>query len=826
MPALLYFATSLAILALARRYIAQFTRAAALVLLLFPLTFTGRALLTGRLMAPVDIQYLSEPFYSLKSVQPYDPEMLDLATQMVPWRAAVREALGRGEWPLINPHTLCGDVLAGAAQPAVYSPFTLLACLMDPAASFNFGGAIAFFLAALGAFLFARDLGCGEVAALFGAAAYAFNGPLAFAILWPLGFSWALLPLVMLGARRVVREPGFRAIALLTTAFVLEILAGHPESTLHVVALGAVWGLFEVGRINSERGRGMGENEESKRDVPQLPDSPPTHARVLPTELRAHSGAPAALGLTEVKGDRSLRGSLREFLSAILAAALALGLTAIYLLPVIDAAGQTVEHQFRLRVFAMSKRAAPANEIAAGVLTSIFPWLHQQKWLAPMRTPAFIGIGSLVLAAAIAGAARRRDATTAALLALFAFCAAAALMMPPVSSLLHALPLLDVTLNERLLFGASFCAAMLAARGVSFLGWRTTIIVLALLVLGGLAVTYAHLTDGHVSKFRQYALLGELAPLAIAALVLFVRRRGSGGGASAGEPGMVIVLLALLLAQRVLEDGHWYPALARDVAFPKLAVLEPVQRGGGRMVGTGMTFLPNSSAVYGVDDVRGYEAMTFLPLAETYPLWAHPIPIWFNRVDDLTAPMLSMMNVRWALTQEAPEGWRMVQPGLAENLRVLPRAFVPRHVRLGTPPGLVLGEMRGETDFGARAWIGTYDIAHETANGPGTVSGDVVTMQGDGGWVVISQAAWHGWSAYVDGRPARVFTANHAFLSVFVPNGRHTLRLAFLPRSFAVGRAVTGVTLLLTTVLILVHRWRGTIAPSDEPYDRHLQRSQ
>ncbi len=147
---------------------------------------------------------------------------------------------------------------------------------------------------------------------------------------------------------------------------------------------------------------------------------------------------------------------------------------------------------------------------------------------------------------------------------------------------------------------------MLAARGVSILGWRTTAVVLALLVLGGLVVTHAHLTDGHVSKFRQYALVGEVAPLAVAALVLFVRRREGGAAAPAGESRVLIVLVALLLAQRVMEDGHWYPTLARDIAFPKLAVLEPVQRGGGRVVGTGMTFLPNSSAVYGVDDVRGY----------------------------------------------------------------------------------------------------------------------------------------------------------------------------------------------------------------------------
>ncbi len=780
LPAVAYFAAALALLALAHRLVMPVTRAAMVALLLLPLTFTGRALLSGRVMAPVDIQYLSAPF---PPRTPYDAEMLDVATQMVPWRAALRESIARGEWPLINQHTLCGDVLAAAAQPAAWSPFTWIALLMEPAVSFNFTGAMAFFLAALGAFLFARDLGCGEVAALFGAAAFAFNGPLAFAILWPLGFSWALLPLVLLGARRVVRR---REIALLTAALTLEILAGHPESALHVIALGVLWGAFELLRsvITSRR------------------------------DATAGSLPPVA-------------SSLKPLLPALLAGALALGLTAIYVLPVLDAAGQTVEHQFRQNVFAKSKRAAPANEIAAGVLTSLFPWLHQQKWLAPMRTPAFIGIGSLVLAAMLAGlGGRRRPAYAESwmLLALFFVCAAAALMAPPVSSLLHALPLFDVTLNERLLFGASFFAAMLAARGLESLGWRTTLTVLVLLGAGSVAIRSAHLTDGHVTTFRAYSLLGELLPLALAVVVIGRRRAGSGqrlagkeAGGTAPQPASfesarlpladlrLIALLALLLAQRVMEDGRWYPALDRSEAFPHLAVLDPVRRSGDRMVAKGMAFLPNTSAVYGVDDVRGYEAMTFRPLAETYPLWAEKIPIWFNRVDDLGAPLLSMMNVRWLLNDDGR---------LIENPHALPRAFVPRHVRLGRPRELVLPEMRAETDFAERAWIDAAapgGAPAEVGNGPGVVTGGVATMEGDG-WVVVSQAGWRGWRAYVDGRPANVVPANHAFLAVHVPRGRHSLRLAFRPRSFVAGRTVTaGSLLLLLTVIILVHLRRGTI---------------
>jgi hypothetical protein len=791
LPAILYFATAIAILAVARRWVSPVSPPAAVVLVLLPLTFTVRTLLTERVMAPVDIQYLSEPFYGVneqaKHVEVYNPEMLDLATQMVPWRAALRESLGKREWPLLNPHILSGDVLAAAGQPAAYSPFTLIALLATPVESFDYTGAIAFFLAALGAFLFARDLGCGEVACIFGAAAFAFNGPFAFAILWPLGFSWALLPLVMLGARRVVRE---RSIALLTVALVLEILAGHPESTLHVVALGAVWGLFEGVRSKVESGRRTSS------------DSKAYGCRAT-FDFRPDPLRPLAAGL------------------------LALGLTAIYLLPLLDAASQTAEHHFRQTVFAKSKRAAPANEIGAGILTTLFPVLHQQKWLAPMRTPAFIGIGSLVLAAMLASLHRARDATTWMLFALFIVCAAAALMAPPVSSLLHALPLFDVALNERLLFGASFCAAMLAARGLSLLGWRTTAVVFALLAAGSYLVTHAGLTDGHVTKFRQYALLGELLPLGLALLLVFQwgdrRPRLSS-----------IALVALLLSQRLMEDGRWYPALQPDIAFPPLALPQT----GDRVVGKGMAFLPNSGALYGLDDVRGYEAMTLRTLSDTYPLWGEKLPAWFNRVDDLTAPMLSMMNVRWAIARReetAPEGWRLVRPGLMENLHVLPRAFVPRNVRRGIPENLVLPEMRGERDFGERAWIGAPMSPHpppapspqpgEVPNGPGIVTNDVADMANDG-WVVVSQANWRGWRAWVDGRRVTVYSANHAFLAVWVPRGRHALRFAFRPQSFVIGRTVTFASLLLVTVIILVHLRRGTIPGPLDAHHRRLQQSQ
>ena len=84
----------------------------------------------------------------------------------------------------------------------------------------------------------------------------------------------------------------------------------------------------------------------------------------------------------------------------------------------------------------------------------------------------------------------------------------------------------------------------------------------------------------------------------------------------------------------------------------------------------GLNFIPNIAALYELEDVRGYEAMTFKPLWKTFGLWCVPQPVWFNRVDDPTRPFLSFLNVRWVFAPPdyaPPDGWPVRYRG-AEGL--------------------------------------------------------------------------------------------------------------------------------------------------------------
>jgi uncharacterized membrane protein YfhO len=76
------------------------------------------------------------------------------------------------------------------------------------------------------------------------------------------------------------------------------------------------------------------------------------------------------------------------------------------------------------------------------------------------------------------------------------------------------------------------------------------------------------------------------------------------------------------------------------------------------------------------------------------------------------------------------------------------------------------------------------------------------------GWVVVSQTAWSGCRAYVDGRRVTTQFANIAFVSVYVPKGHHRVKLVDLPRSFVVGRAISGLSVAGIGVFAIVSRRR------------------
>jgi hypothetical protein len=765
MSFLLYLTVALLLLWIAHRALMPLSRVAMLALILLPMCVTGKALLTGGVFGPVDLPYFTEPLRDMRVplgvAKPHNGTLSDLYAQMIPWRKAVQFAISHGRWPLWNPFILSGTQLAAAAQPAAYSPFTLIACLLPVAHSITFSAAMTFFLAGLGAFLFARALGCRELVALSAAAGWMYAGGMAFFVLWSLGSSWAFLPFVLFATRRCVHEPGVRSAAILTIVLTLLLLAGHPETAFHIVFCGALYGLVELLAI--------------RRNV----------ARVLATAAGA--------------------------------GVIALLLSAIYLMPMFEAAPQTMEQQFRTGGYRDVPRGVTISESGARILTDFFPHLRGRWWMrkiphwVPLETSA---TGSIVVGLAIYALVRvrRREVVFFAAFALFGILCGAA--WSPLAALMQKLPLFDIALNERFTFAAAFSLVILAALGLEHalatrdksLGYALAIAMIVF-AAGAFTIDRLHVMEDKLPEWGVYTLFGELACLGIAAVaVLALKNR---------ENAIAVTILALITAQRWLAGYDIYPTLPAFAAYPPVPILRSLPRETGdpfRIVGRAHALVPGTSALYELEDVRGYEAMTFSRYVATYEAWCTHQPVWFNRVDDLTKPFLSMLNVRYAIASDnipAPDGWRRVavQRGaeLLENTRVFPRAFMPSHVVFGTPFDGIIKAMTAAPDFHERAWIEAPLPAGERANDGGTVA--AVTRDGAdllidtataaGAWVVITEPAWDGWRIYIDDRRVEHFYANVAFIGVYVPSGGHRIRLTFLPTRFVQGRAISLATLAL-----------------------------
>ncbi len=747
----MYVATTLFVFALWTRFVQPLSRWAALVILLLPLLFTGRALLTGRAYSPADLLFLDPPFdahaksYSVET--PRNGLLGDLAWQIVPWQKAVRDAWQGGEWPLWNPSMLCGDVLAGAMQPAPYDPFNVIALLLPLSLATTYSAAITLFLAALGAFALARQIGSSERGAIVAAAGYALSSGIAFNAGWPLGRAWALVPFLLFAVSRVMRDRDLRSGVLLTLTLVLIIVAGHPETLAHAVSAGVVWGVIEW-----------------------------------------------------------QRGWLRSAAIACAAGAIALLLTAIVLLPFVSVFRYSEQYQARSEMAAMGNQLSP-REVRNDVLATFLPFHGGASWHSLTNDWMFGWgrVGSVVLVLGFAGIKRDRMAIALAILAVLA------LTVAWNSSLLRAIPLLNIAANYRYSILAALCVSLLAAIGADRLRGNVILATAAALAIATVAVIPWELRHGVDMKWIAACAIAEGAGLALAATSL------------GREPFVAVAILTAAIGlQRAVEDGGTYPAIAMEAFYPSVPLVAAIPRNPlYRVTGVGSHLHPNVATMYGLDDVRGYEAMTFAPLVETYPLWCRPgAPA--NVVDDLTRPFLNFLGVRYALgpATDAPAGWRVVQDDhgsrLLENPSALPRVFAPKNIQVVANVGEAMAAMTTARDFGETAWLFTRDVAaHEQPNGAATLNVrrtgsryDVDAVMRSGGWIAVTETAWPGWRAYVDGRRVKTIPLNVAFFGVYVPAGRHHVQIAYLPDAFVRGRAISLGTLALLVIGFGVRRWR------------------
>ena len=752
---LVYAGSAALVLYLAHRFVRPLARGAALCLVLLPVVFVGKALVTAGVYAPLDITYDTAPLAARRAelgIGPRRPPILgDIVYQEIPWRKALRESVEHGRIPLWNRFVLGGEPMLANPLSAVMHPVTWIGFLLPLAQAWTFEMTLRIFLAAAAAYLFLRELGCGELPSLFGGTGWAFSEFLLFYLGWPMNTTFGVLPFVLLGLRRVVRMPSRRSVGILLSGFYLVITAGHPESSLHVVAGAGIFFLFEL------------------------------------------IAAPRDFGLRGVG-------------LALAAGGLALGLCAPATLAFREAVPETGVYRLRHAVYAHAQRSATFPESLARSVETLLPYAHGTEFI----DPGGYGGSLLFPFAALGLVSRRREKWPLLAMGLFGYFAWA--RFPLVSHAISRLPLFDVALNERLGALIAFSLAALAALGLERAvasPTRAPLVLASVVTAAILAVLFAsrweRMGTAVAPSLRWWLFSLQIAPL----LLLLLVGRGS-------RPALAFGTLGLLIVQRPLEAGDLYRTYSSRAFYPPIPLLDAIPRGApDRMAALGYTFIPNISTMYEIEDVRGYEAMSLYALAETFPMWCDPQPVWFNRVDDPARPFLSFLDVRYVIAaprQAVPAGWRMLAEDrsgrLFENPRALPRAFVPLRVFREPEPSRVRERLAEITDFGAEGVVGSA-TAGVVENGNGAVRVDsygaqrlAMTVDAKERTIVAtSTVGWPGWRLDIDGEERPLLSYNRAFLAFEVPAGRHRAVLRYWPRSFVTGLWISAISLFVTIAL-------------------------
>ena len=732
-------------------------------------------MLLGELYGPSDLYAAADPWKTMRPGPPQNPILSDLAFANLPWRAAVRESLAHGRLPFWNRFVLAGNPLLGTAQAGILHPSTWLGVWLPVPLSWTFSCTFTLLLGLLAGFLFFRDFGLGKRAALVGAVGWGFSTYMVFWNGWSVGPSTATFPLLLLGLRRLARAPGLRATGLTVAALWLSFCGGHPESFFHSVAAGGVYFLWEL------------------------------------------AGAP-----------RRLR--LRAVAMALGAGGLALLLCGPQLFPLLEAIPHSAEYRARRQALGAGtgRQSVAAGAAVARLLPDVLPFSHGIYGKSPVDADRRDGSGMpigyagavLFPLACLAFAAKPPARGRGMFLVFFLAGLAYGASFPGIMDLTARLPGFALALNYRLVFLAGLGIAGLAAFGTDQLETRGDARGLVRIAGAWVVAVFAvfliarpiFAARGLSPEFTWTGLAFEIGPLLLLAL-------GGLAGKAAG-PRMATAALVLLVAQRFLEMRGTYPTLPASALAPGLPTLLALPIGGApsRIVARGDVFRPNAAALYGIEDVRGYESLVLDRFADTFPLWSQAQAASFNRVDDLASsrPFLSLLNVGYAIGapgDPVPEGWHEQARGpelaIFANPGALPRAFVPQELRRLNDPAERLAAMRAAPDFAGSAFLAGAGPAEER-NGDAALrireSGPDLVVEATASartFVATSLTDWPGWIAESEGRALPLETVNHAFVGFWLEPGRHDVRLTYRPTSWALGLAAFSAGGVLCIALAL-----------------------
>ena len=696
-----------------------------------------------------------------------------------------RECFARGELPMWNPYSNCGQPFLAQWGPMALYPFSLIYLLLPLPWSMNLFMLAHLFLAAAGMYALAKRWTNHGLAASVAGFAFAWNGLTLHALMWPnnlAALGW--MPWVVLALERAGREGG-RRVFLAALVAAMQMLTGAPEIILLTwLIVGVLW----------------------LRDF-------------LGGEKSAATAEPGRAG-----DRRSTR--MKLFLRTALCGALVFGVCAAQLLPFLD----LLRHSNRDASFGGAAWSMPlwgwANFLVPlfGCTPSVTGVFSQdaQQWTASY----YLGLGTVVFAllAWRAREARVKWVFGLALAGLFFALGESAYVYAGLKKIIPPLGFIRFPIKYVVL--VIFALPLLAAFGVK--AWmeisddqlararlRSVGTVIFLTVAALMLWAWLRPVSGAQPEivlrnglFRIATLLGLVAGL------LLLR---SGWAAKLNRLGRRWLLVGVLLIlgldmlyhmpppNPVVQNAAYGPVEFRMSAVPKagearamisppmdealsgLAHPDPLTmfQGHRRMLNS------ECNLIDGVPKVNGFFSL--------YLRDAHAVTRQLYRSTNYTLPLLDFLGVTQISDDQEVFKWHarpsampLITAGQTPVFAAAQEIFTNIFARNFDPRGTVYLPLEAQTALrGVRP--GACQILSTKTQRESVM---VETSATAPSLVIFAQAHAPGWRATVDGQPVPLMKANYAFQAVLVPAGTHRVELRYRDRFLGTGALLSGFSLL------------------------------
>jgi len=788
------------------------------VLLAVAVALIHRSLIGGRVFLPADLLLVMTPWrYHAHRLFPefkrVHAPLLDVIQQYYPWRKFYAESIRDGSLPLWNPYMFGGTTFIGNGQSAIFYPLNIIFVIIPIDVAFGWFALIHLLISGWGIYALLSLWGIRPSCALIGACSFMLCG---FIMAWlnyiTLICTAAWLPVAIAAHECALRRIGSNASVvtalpwsiLTSLTMAMPVLAGHMQIAFYVWLSFAIYSAVRC-------------------------------VQCMVNELQCRRCT-------------IFKAMLTHIAMPLLTILLALMLSSPQLLPSLELSTMSTRAgEFRYEAV-LANSLQPEQWIRLVVPHFFGNYRDGTHW-SPFERFNFIErtgyIGLITLMLASVGCAFKHPVRPYAVLMLcFGFLIAVG---SPICFLFGMLPGVRQMVGvSRALLMFDFALAILAALGAqaiieasSFDGAKqvandggrvgthaanmmrlmlvpcaVTIAAVLFVIAYGAASFWEVVTLSPLAAYEQWQICKAALLLLLSCVVLaFPLWRHT---RAAFMPAAVCLTIADLFS--FAYDLH--PSCDRRMVFFWTDSLRYVKANVGEhrimAIGTDAIkhWMPsNTPMVYGLRDVQGSDSLWTARYANFLRCIDSDLPGF--QLDDPDSQLIDLASVKFFVSgapieevaKREPRNVRRLPAAdmwLYENTDVMPRAFMVTDWQVAISPNEAMRFLKdaavGIVSMRSKAIVEPMGELGQPAGGSLKRSRGSARIVFDGlnklrlevhsdgtQMLIVSDAFYPGWRAYIDGEPTSVHIANYAFRGVLVPDGHHSVWIVYEPVAISLG---------------------------------------